>query len=231
ASPAAQATPPAPAPLPSTVDLRPTLAALNLPPRPQGHRGTCSIFTTCEAIEYACARSTGTPARLSPEFVNWAAGQAAGGPNDGNFFHNAVAGFEQHGVCTESKMPYQKSFDAARTPDKAALEEAAALRDAQRGALKVHWVQPWKPGVMRVSPETLAEMKRVLASGYPVAAGSGHSRLLVGYHDNADLAGGGAFITEDSALNRYDEVTYRWVLDNVADAFWVEAVPAQSEHK
>ncbi|MFT3685262.1 MAG: C1 family peptidase [Phycisphaerales bacterium] len=212
--------------LPTCIDLRPTFAEWNLPPRPQGHRGTCSIFTTCEAIEFAHAKSTGKPIRLSPEFVNWAASQAAGGPSDGNFFFNAVAGFEKHGVCTEERMPYRKSFDAKKGPSTEASAEAAALRDGAKSTLRVRWIQPWKPDVMGVSEEMLQEMKRVIASGYPVAAGSGHSRLFVGYHDNPDLAGGGAFITEDSALNRYDEVTYRWVRDNVADAFWVEALPA-----
>jgi C1A family cysteine protease len=213
--------------LPSRVDLRPILAEWNLPPRPQGHRGTCSIFTTCEAIEFAHAKSTGNPQRLSPEFVNWAASQAAGGPSDGNFFFNAVAGYEKHGVCTEAAMPYRKSFDAKQGPSKEATAEAAALRDRSKDTLAVRWIQPWKPNVMGVSEESLQEMKRVIAAGYPVAAGSGHSRLFVGYHDNPDLAGGGAFITEDSALNRYDEVTYRWVRDNVADAFWIEALPAK----
>lgn len=208
---------------PASVDLRPTFARYNLPPRPQGHRGTCSIFTTCEAIEFAHAKATGTPTRLSPEYVNWAASQAAGGPSDGNFFFNAVAGFEKHGVCSEELMPYRKSFDARKGPSKEAAAEAARMRDQSKGTLVIHWIQPWKPNLMGVSAESLAEMKRIIASGYPVAAGSGHSRLLVGYHDNPDLAGGGAFITEDSALNRYDEVTYQWVRDNVADAFWVEA--------
>jgi hypothetical protein len=65
----------------------------------------------------------------------------------------------------------------------------------------------------------------VLAKGYPVAAGSGHSRLLVGYKDDASAAGGGAFLTEDSALNRFDQVTYEFVRTQVADVFWIEAVP------
>ena len=63
----------------------------------------------------------------------------------------------------------------------------------------------------------------MLAAGYPVAAGSGHSRLLVGYRDDATLPGGGEFITEDSALARFDKVTYEFVRTQVADVFWVEA--------
>ncbi len=108
----AAAVPPAPAPAPpaperTQADLRPHLTQLGLVPRAQGGRGTCSIFTTCEAIEFAIATQKHETVRLSPEYVNWAAGQAAGNPSDGNFFHNAVAGFERLGICTEELMPYQ----------------------------------------------------------------------------------------------------------------------------
>ena len=135
-TPAAPIVPALPA-APTEADLRPRLLALGLSPRGQGHRGTCSIFTTCEAIEFAAAMdpafSAGT--RLSPEYLNWAAGQAAGRPSDGNFFHNALAGFEHHGVCTEQAMPYQAKFDAAAAPSDAARTEAARLRGegADRG--------------------------------------------------------------------------------------------------
>lgn len=209
--------------LPASVDLRPTLLDLGLPPRPQGARGTCSIFTTCSAIEFAYAGHTGQPVRLSTEFMNWAAGQAAGQPSDGNFFHNALAGFARFGVCAEAAMPYESAFDAARQPSPEALEDAAALRQQSIGTLIAHWIVPWEPDRFGLSDEHFAEIKRVLASGYPVAAGSSHSRLLVGYRDDDTQPGGGVFYTQDSAINRFDEVTYEFVRARVADAFWVEA--------
>ena len=230
AAPARQQQPAASAPAqPTSVDLRPRLKELELLPRAQGARGTCSIFTTCEAIEFALAVHRGKALRLSPEFLNWAAGQAAGQPSDGNFFHNALAGFEKHGICAEANMPYQTSFDAARTPSDDAAAEAARIRDESHEALKVHWIVPWQSAKVGVNDEQFAKIKRVLALGYPVAAGSGHSRLLVGYRDDASIAGGGTFISEDSALNRFDEVTYEFVRTQVADVFWVEALqtPAQ----
>ncbi len=208
---------------PASVDLRPRLTELGLTPRPQGGRGTCSIFTTCAAIEFAVARQTGRGERLSPEYLNWAAGQAAGRPSDGNFFHNALAGFERHGICRETSMPYQPDFDAERGPSTAAAAEAELIRAQAAGALHVRWIVPWVPDRFGVNDEQFAEIKRVLASGYPVAAGSSHSRLLVGYRDEASAAGGGVFITEDSALNRFDEVSYEFVRTQVADVFWVEA--------
>lgn len=213
-----------PAPLPTSTDLRPTLLALGFTPRAQGHRGTCSIFTTCAAIEFASAKATGTPTRMSPEFVNWAGWTAAGSPSDGNFFHNALAGFEQHGICAETSMPYQPSFDAAHAPTTDALAEAAARRGLLKGRTTTRWIVPWQPDHFGVTPEQFTEIKRVLALGYPVAAGSGHSRLLVGYKDDATAPSGGNFLTLDSALNRFDEVPYDFVRTHVADAFWIEAV-------
>lgn len=210
---------------PTVVDLRPQLEHLGLLPRPQGHRGTCSIFTTCEAIEFALAKRTGVPRRLSPEFLNWAAGQAARRPSDGNFFHNAVAGFERFGVCDESFMAYLPAFDPHRAPSAEALADAAKRKDSECTGIAVRWIQPWKPNRVGVDDEKLSDIKRVLAMGYPVAAGASHSRLLVGYRDSADKPGGGVFLTEDSALNRFDEVTYEFVQKQVADVFWVEALP------
>lgn len=208
---------------PPSVDLRRTLVDFGLPPRPQGARGTCSVFTTCAAIEFAHARQTGTPERFSTEFMNWAAGKAAGRPSDGNFFHNALAGFARFGVCAEAAMPYEPVFDAAREPSPEALADARELCVLSRDLLTIHWIVPWQPDRFGVDEQQFAEIKRVLASGYPVAAGSGHSRLLVGYRDDETQPGGGAFYTEDSALNRFDEVTYEFVRTQVADVFWVEA--------
>ncbi len=175
----------------------------------------------------AAGKEKGT--RLSPEYLNWAGGQAAGSPSDGNFFHNALAGFERLGICTEALMPYQPTFDAARGPSAAAAEEAARVREESKGRVVVRWIVPWQTAKFGVGDEQFAEIKRVIASGYPVAAGSGHSRLLVGFRDDAKAAGGGKFVTEDSALARFDEVTYEFVRKQVADVFWVDGVGAGKE--
>jgi C1A family cysteine protease len=220
-----ESAPPASAPaMPDKVDLRPRFKEFDLPPRPQGARGTCSIFTTTEAIEFALAVKTGKGERLSPEYLNWAGSQIIGRPTDGNFFHNALAGFEKFGICSEASMPYQKAYDPANKPAADAEKEAAEIREQSKGTMAVHWIVPWTANHFGVDDNQFAEIKRVLASGYPVAAGSGHSRLLVGYRDDQGAAGGGMFITEDSALNRFDQVTYEFVRKQVADVFWVEAL-------
>jgi hypothetical protein len=205
------------------VDLRAEFESLGLGPRPQGGRGTCSVFTTCSALEWAIARQRNRPERLSAEFLNWAASQAAGGPSDGAFFHNALAGFERFGLCAESSMPYSETYDASLAPSPEALAEGEELLRNCRAGLVVHWIVPWVPNRFGLSDAEFDEVKAVLARGYPVAAGSGHSRLLVGYREDPALPGGGAFLTMDSALARFDEVSYDFVRKEVADVFWVEA--------
>jgi hypothetical protein len=220
----ATATPAATAPAPSSVDLRETLTALGLTPRAQGPRGTCSVFVTCEALEFALAKARGDSHRMSPEFLNWTSCQITGQPSDGSYFHNALAGFDRYGICTEESMPYQEKYDEKNQPSIEALAEAALCKDLFRSSVAVHWIVPWTPNRFGVTDAQFAEIKSVLARGYPVAAGSGHSRLLVGYRDDAAKPGGGVFMTEDSALARFDEVTYEFVRKDVADVFWVEAI-------
>ncbi len=208
-----------PAALPVAADLRPRLESLGLVPRAQGARGTCSIFTTCSALEFALAKRRGRAERMSPEFLNWAASQAGGWASDGNFFHNALAGFDRFGLCPEDSMPYRASFDPALAPAPEVLAQAAGVL----AGLETHWIVPWEPNRFGVSDAQFTAIKTVIARGDPVAAGAAHSRLLVGYRDDPALPGGGAFLTLDSALARYDEVSYEFVRQQVADVFWIEA--------
>lgn len=165
---------------------------------------------------------------MSPEYLNWAGAKFSGRPSDGNFFHNAIGGWERWGMCSEDLMPYAATYDAGREPSPEAAAEAEEVRHRAGGAVVVRWIVPWKPDRFGVNDEQFDEIRRVLAKGYPVAAGSGHSRLLVGYRDDDAAAGGGVFITLDSALNRFDEVTYEFVRKDVADVFWVECVKTRT---
>jgi hypothetical protein len=207
---------------PHAVDLRPQLERLGLPPRAQGPRPTCSIFTACSALEFALARAEPRPARMSPEFLNWAANQCSHDNADGDFFHQALAGFEREGLCAEERDPYAAAWDPAASPPSAALAEAHALRERARTELAIHWIVPWLPNRFGLSEEQFAEVKRTLGAGWPVAAGSGHSRLLVGFRDDPCAPGGGVFLTSDSALAGWGEVSYEFVRQEVADVFWVE---------
>lgn len=209
--------------LPPSVDLRPELERLGLGPRAQGARPTCSIFTASAALEFALARADGEARRMSPEYLNWAANQSSHDGADGDFFHQALAGFEHEGLCAESTLPYAAAWDPALRPPPAALEEAHARLARAHERLSIRWIVPWVPNRFGLDEAQFEEVRRTLAAGWPVAAGSGHSRLLVGYRDDASAPGGGMFLTSDSALAAWSEVSFDFVRREVADVFWVQA--------
>ncbi|MCK6446964.1 MAG: hypothetical protein L6Q99_11275 [Planctomycetes bacterium] len=206
---------------PPSVDLRAEFERFGFVPRGQGPRPTCSIFAATAAFEFALAE-LGEPVRLSPEFVNWAASAAVGARGDGNFFHNALAGFERFGASAAELCAYRETFDPAFEPSAEALADAAARRERTGAQLVVHWTVPWVPDRFGLDEQQFAEFKRVLAAGHPIAAGSAHSRLLVGYRDDAAAPGGGVFLVLDSALASYTEIDYAFARAQVADAFWIE---------
>lgn len=210
--------------LPRTVDLRPALAELRMQPRRQGGRGTCSVFTTVAALEFALSRRSGRLEPLSPEYLNWAANQITGNHahDRGQFFHNLLKGFEKFGICSERELPYAERIDPALAPS---LELQAHARRVLEQGLRVHWIRRWTPE-QGLSDEQFDQIKRVLAAGWPVAAGSDHSRLLVGYADQPDQPGGGQFATMDSGSGRFDAVSYEFAKTKIGDAFWVESSPA-----
>lgn len=207
--------------LPTQVDLRPRLAAYDLPPRAQGARNTCSVFVATGALEFALSRRLGQGVTLSVEYLNWAANQVVGNrtKDRGQFFHHLLQGFERHGIVTEAEMPYRPQFDPAYTPSAALRSRARQV--AERG-LVVHWINPWRkePGLTEAQ---LGEIKSVLARGWPVAAGATHSRLLVGYADDPRQPGGGSFLTKDSGKAAFARITYEFARTRLGDVFWVEA--------
>ena len=135
------------------------------------------------------------------------------------YFHHQLQGFERFGLCTESDFPYQDESNPKLAPSSEARKKAEEIG---RIGLRAHWIKPWskKKGL---SDEHLRQIKQVLAYGYPVAAGSHYSLLLVGYTDDLKKDGGGSFITEDSKTGAFSNASYKWVKDNVADVFWVQS--------
>jgi hypothetical protein len=205
----------------SRADLRDDLKRLGLEPRSQGSRNTCSVFVTTEALEFALARERGEGRRLSPEYLNWACNQVIDNRTDdrGQFFQDLLRGFERFGICYEEDMPYVDPFDSALQPSPKAVEHAEAMRT--RG-FRWQWIKRWERNSIGLSDGELDLVKATLAKGWPVAAGASHSRLLVGYRVDPDQPGGGVFIARDSGSGRDEEITFAFVKDNIADAFWVE---------
>jgi hypothetical protein len=226
ATPATPAAMPAgPIALPDSIDLRPQFAAFGLQPRGQGKRPTCSIFTTVSAFEFAFARATGHGERLSVEYANWAANAATGRSDDGDFFHCALAGYERFGIAAEPLQPYAAKF-ANEPPPPDALVDAGRRLARDGSKVQVRWIRPIGGGA-GLSTEQFDDLLHTIAAGFPVAAGSAHSRLLIGYRKDPSAAGGGIFTTLDSALAKYAEVPFEFVQKQVNDAFTVE-IPASN---
>lgn len=219
-------TPPSTENLPTKVDLRPEFERYGLTQRSQGRRGTCSVFATVEAIEYELAKQTGKGERLSVEFANWAANEATGRRDDGDFFHNIHSGIDKHGVCPEEAMPYARRFRPDVAPSEDAKQKAQQFRD--RVKIEFHWIRKWSktPGM---TDEDVQQIKAALAAGHCVSAGSYHSVLFVGYEEDASLPGGGRFFIADSN-RRETEINFEAAKQRFTDLFWVSAsVAAESD--
>jgi hypothetical protein len=207
----------------TAVDLRPEFKKLGLAPQRQGDRGTCSVFVTKSALEYAYSRHLGKSVRLSVEYLNWAANQVTGQRSDGQFFRDLLAGYEKLGVCHAAEMPYTAKYNPKLTPSSEARQDAKKLSAVAGKTIRSHWIRPLmkKQGLTEAH---MHEIKGVLARGWPVATGSDHSRLLVGFRDDAKKDGGGVFLDMDSATGNYEEVTYQFIKEKVDDVYWIEGV-------
>jgi hypothetical protein len=228
---------------PRAVDLRPEFQKWELRPRQQGDRPTCSAFTVAGALEFAVARRQRQGARLSVEFLNWAANQDGGEPKDGGFFSDLWRGFSRYGICREEELPYRSRFDPGESPPPAALAEAK-----QRLALglRFHWIKEWdvKTGL---TDDHLQGIRKVLAAGWPVCGGfrwpkqeqwiddvlqwcpadavrDGHSVLLVGYRDDPAQPGGGVFLFRNTSRDGRDGLmSYAYAQAYMNDAAWVDS--------
>lgn len=214
--------------LPSAVDLRPEFDRLGIGPRSQGARPTCSVFTVVSTLELALARVRGEGLRLSPEFANRAKNLVTRRVHDGGFFHDILAGLAREGIVRESAMPYAKRFDPDAKPAIAAellAGEAAELRAQIGQRLVVRWIKPWSASQKGLDAAQFDAVRRVLANGLAVATGMAHSRTLVGYRDDEHAPGGGMFLTLDSGLGRYAEVSYEFVRTELFDVFCFDVLP------
>ncbi len=227
--------------LPRTIDLRPTMDQWGLSPRLQAKRGTCSVFTVATALEFAVARRQGQVRRLSVEFLNWASNQAVHDDHDGGFFSDLWTGFAAYGICPEADFPYQPRFDPKFAPSSTVLAQAKAMQGL---GLRLHWIKEWdvRTGLTEAH---LAKIKRTLSRGWPVCGGfrwpkqarwenevlqmctadavyDGHSVLLVGYREDATVAGGGVILFRNTAGSGQDgAMPYAYAQTFMNDAAWI----------
>ncbi len=230
-------------PLPAKVDLRSKFDQWGLPPRNQGSRPTCSVFTFTGELEFAVANAQQRGERLSVEFLNWAANQTGRGARDGGFFSDMWAGFAMHGICPETQMPYQAAFNATNSPSTEVQAEAKAKLAL---GLHLHWIKKWNVDT-GLSNDEFAGIKQTLNAGWPVCGGfrwpkqdkwqddvlqmcppedvfDGHSVLLVGYRDDSAQPGGGVFIFRNTNRGGRDGfLPYAYAQAYLNDAVWIES--------
>ncbi len=211
-------------------DLRPLFEKFGIPVYSQGSRGTCSIFVITSLLEFEFARATGTFVRFSPEYLNWAANMFNGDQIDGSTFEQAVGGAKNYGICKEELMPYQPNYTAP-VPSYAAKTDA----ETRMKYIEDVWIRPLKPQV-GMTEEELAEIKRQISAGHPVAVGcrfyyeedsngimvvpscspddpifGGHSIFFVGFHDNDTSGKTGYFILKNSWGPSFGHVGYGYM--------------------
>lgn len=221
------------------VDLRPEFEKLHLSPRSQGARPTCSVFAVTQALEFAIAKPQTATARLSPEFLIWAANQVRPEKRDGGFFFELWDGFAKHGIATESAMPYQNTFLPDAAPDKNAAPEAAKTLAL---GLQPHWIKKWNvhTGLTDAEFQTLLT---TLTSGSPVCGGfrwpktnawqngivricrpdevfDGHSLLLTGFLTAPTHPGGGLLLIRDSGTAQDRQMPFAYAKQFMNDAVW-----------
>jgi hypothetical protein len=246
--PPASSAPPTPdesgAPEPvDSIDLRPVFAKWGLPPRAQGDRGTCSVFTITGAIEYALAEKRQRATRLSVEFLNWGSNRTIEEFRDGGFFSDLWKGFESYGICAEEDLPYRKEFNPELQPSPAALERARRIHEDN---LELHWIKKWDPN-KGLTEDQFTALKATLRRRKPVCGGllwpkaakwvdgvlqmapreavrDGHSVILVGFRDAPSQPGGGVFLVWNSSQGpRQGAMSYEYVRAYMNDAVWVDS--------
>ncbi len=240
-----------------SVDLRAVFKNWDLGVRAQGARGTCSVFTVTQALEYAVASQQRRGIRLSVEFLNWASNEAIGEAEDGGYFSDLWKGYAAYGICPEACMPYQQRFDPKLHPSAEATTQARALRKLD---LELHWIKPWNP-TTGLTDLQFVDIKRTLRRQWPVCGGfrwpkqeqwrgdvlamappegvrDGHSVLLVGYRNDPAQPGGGVFLLHNSGKGpRNGSMTYEYARTYMNDAVWIgyetdrkAALPGASPH-
>jgi hypothetical protein len=212
----------------TAIDLRPSIAALDLPIRNQGSRGTCSVHAMTFLLEYVYTKHKNVPYRnLSEEYLNTAANLAANNKGDGDFFGNIAAGYTKYGVVTERALPYKSAYDPYLV-----LPSTLLASGQQVTRLTPVWIKTWDPsnGASAAAHEATLDLLR---AGYPVAVGmwwpvksafaldtiggipvmrdvgkaklfDGHSVALVGFQKDVSFPGGGYFILRNSWGSGWD---------------------------
>ena len=207
------------------VDLRAEIDRRGLAVRDQdllGSRGTCSVFAMNFLLEWNYNEICNDVTDFSEEFLNHAANLDTGKTDDGDFFSNVNAGYQQYGIVSEASMPYQASYDFGNTHfSQAQLTEGAGMLSCAR--LAGRFIKP-NDGTVGLTNSQFSQIISSLRAGTPVALGRGHSMAIVGFEYSSAYPGGGRFLLRNSYgpgadINGYRFEDFASVKSTANDAF------------
>lgn len=215
--------------LPKVVDLSKDCTSV----KDQLSLGSCTAFATVGALEYLYKKigEVKIDDLLSERFTYYQTRELAGDkPSDDNgaYLRDVIKTVSKHGVCLEGECPYLK--DDLKTTLEVKPDEKAYTSAETRQTVKYASVE-----------SNVLEIKKVLASGYPVICGflcyanmyasrggviplpngrvvGGHAILLVGYDDVR-----GRFKFKNSWGDKWGDKGYGYLLYAFKDIFdlWV----------
>ncbi|HEX8235805.1 MAG TPA: hypothetical protein VF600_07595 [Abditibacteriaceae bacterium] len=202
---------------PPEVDLSSAFAAWGLGLKSQRRRDTCAVFTITGALEYGLARSLDDGVRLSEEYLNWAANDVGDEWRDGASFAELQRGFSKWGIAEDADMLYQRVYNASFVPSENAMNAARQVWE-----MKPKWNWLARDSTTGLTSAHIAAIKRVLAHGWPVAAGGEHCMLIVAYSDDDSQPGGGTFVARDYATSRNRRMTYAETQRRFDSLLWIQ---------
>jgi C1A family cysteine protease len=200
------------APLPASVS-----HVAQMPPvKNQGNRGACVAFATLAAYEFELVKA-GALQRMSEQFQYWNCKRTDGIPNSsGTWLGVSYPLLKRDGVCDDATWPYNPNVingnEGQGPPPPGAQLAALAHRQA---------------AITQLAPTDVEDLKAALANNHCVSfsvpvfnswwrstavansgditmpipgevRAGGHAMCLVGYVDDATVAGGGRFILRNS---------------------------------
>lgn len=172
--------------LPDSVDWR-TKDAVT-PVKDQGQCGSCWSFSATGAIEGAWAIKTGDLVSLSEQELVDCSGSYGNMGCNGGLMDSAFEYVIDHGLCTESEIPYTASDDSCKKCEKPSVTVSSCVDVTSRNQL--HLKEAVSRGPVSVAIEADAAIFQLYKSGVISSDKCGtsldHGVLAVGYGTESD---------------------------------------------
>ncbi len=242
------------APLRPRVDLRPQFRALELHAKDQGRRPSCAVFAVVSALEYLHAEATGSPEKLSEEYLIWATlrtvrrthpgAEVTGEDADAGFaLTEVVTALRSYGIPPSSALPNtlgradnvvaappESVIAAARQRTRVAVHPVPGRDNATRLNNVVHALNADIPVAIGTAWPRFRNMRAALLNSQEPIPGYGHAVTLVGYTTETGRIEDAVFIFKNSwgvnwGANGYGFATHAYLVKHLQDAIVLELNP------